>query len=219
MPSVEHIEAIGRFTPRTLIDVGANKGQFSLMARYLLPNIQIHAFEPLEAERKLYQSVVKKPTKLYATALGSMSGQATFFVTSRPDSSSLLQPATAQKSAYGVEVTSSITVSVVQLSHIIDITAMARPILLKLDVQGGELDVLKGAEDILPLIDTIYCEVSLVRLYERQPLAGEIVNYLAGHGFALRGVFNQSVTKAFGPTQADFLFERDHRPTFRASPG
>ena len=82
------------------------------------------------------------------------------------------------------------------------------PVLLKLDVQGAELQVLQGAEKLLPIIDAIYCEVSFVELYERQPTAGAIVSFLDRHGFALRGVFNLSYTKEFGPTQADILFVR-----------
>jgi hypothetical protein len=77
---------------------------------------------------------------------------------------------------------------------------------LKLDVQGGELDVLNGAEEILPFVDIIYCEASFVQLYDGQPLAHEIASHLMLGGFTLRGVFNQSITKEFGPTQADFLF-------------
>lgn len=206
MPAVEHTEAIGRLTLKTLIDVGANKGQFSLIVRYLFPDVEIHAFEPLETERKLYQLVVAEPVKLYSTALGAATGQATFFITSRRDSSSLLKPSAAQETAYGLAQTSSITVPVARLSQVVDISAMPRPILLKLDVQGSELDVLNGAEEILPFVDIIYCEASFVQLYERQPLAHEIASYLMQHGFALRGVFNQSITKELGPTQADFLF-------------
>ncbi len=206
MPAVEHTEAIGRLTPKTLIDVGANKGQFSLIVRYLFPDVEIHAFEPLEAERKLYELVVAEPVKLYSMALGAAAGEATFFITSQRDSSSLLKPGAVQETAYGVVHTSSTTVPVARLSHVVDILAMRRPILLKLDVQGGELDVLNGAEEILPFVDMIYCEASFVHLYERQPLADEIVSHLMQHGFTLRGVFNQSITKEFGPTQADLLF-------------
>jgi hypothetical protein len=107
---------------------------------------------------------------------------------------------------YGISIAGQVTVPVVRLPDIIDLSTLPRPILLKIDVQGAELEVLKGAEALLPLIDAIYCEVSFARLYEGQPLAEDIVQYLARNSFTLRGVFNQSSTKDLGPTQADFLF-------------
>jgi len=206
MPTVESIEAIQRLSPQTLIDVGANKGQFSLMTRYLFPQIDIHAFEPLERERQIYATVVRPPVRLYPTALGRVPGQATFFVTSRADSSSLLQPGTTQQAEYGMVTNRRITVPVACLPDVIDVASLRRPILLKLDVQGAELDVLRGAESVLFSVDMIYCEISYVELYEGQPLVGEIAAYLQLHGFSLRGVYNQATSKEFGPLQADFLF-------------
>ena len=91
MPAVEHIQAIKTLHPKTLIDVGANKGQFSLIARYLFPDIEIHAFEPLEKERSLFSSVVHGNTKLYPVALAAETSTREFFVASRRDSSSLLR--------------------------------------------------------------------------------------------------------------------------------
>ena len=208
MPAVEHIEAIKWLKPKTLIDVGANKGQFSLVARYLFPEVEIHAFEPLAHERKMLASVISQPIKIYETALSDTKGKAPFFVTSRADSSSLLKPGMNQEIAYGVTLASSTTVQTARLSDLIDVTKLPRPILMKLDVQGGELSVLKGAKRVLSAIEAIYCEVSFVQLYETQPLAHELVGYLATDGLFPTGVFNKSVTAEFGTTQADMLFSR-----------
>lgn len=206
MPGVEHIKALACVDVGSVIDVGANKGQFSLVVRWLFPNVEIHAFEPLETELRIFKSVVAGPVKLYAMALGAEPAEAKFYVTSRADSSSLFKPAKDHERLAGVVVSSSMTVQVVRLNDVIDIRTLASPVLMKLDVQGGELDVLKGAVDILPFIGSIYTEASFVSLYEHQPLAGEIIGFLAEHGFALRGVFNHSVVPEVWPIQADFLF-------------
>jgi len=203
---VEHIAALRCLRAGTVIDVGANRGQFSVVARRMFPTAEIHAFEPLARERAVFQSVVAGATTSYALAIGARKGEETFFVASRRDSSSLLKPGQGSEAGFGVTLVSSIAVQVARLSDVLDIAELPRPILLKLDVQGAELAVLEGAADILPQICWIYTEASFVRLYEGQPLVGEIIDFLAQRAFGLRGVFNHSATPELGPAQADFLF-------------
>ena len=80
--------------------------------------------------------------------------------------------------------------------------------LLKIDVQGFELEVLKSAESLLARFRWIYAECSFVPLYEGQALAEEIVAWLASRGFRLAGRFNPSHARLDGKLlQADLLFE------------
>lgn len=207
-PAIEHVAALKHVKPKTLIDAGANKGQFSLITRFVVPDVEIEAFEPLESEASVYKSLLGSSARLHRVALGDCASESTFFVASRADSSSLFRPGAAQKAAYGVDTKSMITVPVARLCDHINLSSLPHPIFFKLDVQGGELNALKGAEPVFSLIDFIYCETSYVRLYDGQPLVNEIIDYLLPKGFTLRGVFNQVMTEEFGPTQADFLFEK-----------
>lgn len=208
MPTLEHAPALAAVKPRSLIDVGANKGQFSIFSRYLYPDLVIHAFEPLAEEREICNAVVSRPFVVHPFALSDAAGDLRFFVTSRRDSSSLFAAGTNQYSAYGVRPVSETIVTTKRLDDVFEDWNLERPILLKIDVQGAELKVLVGATRALRCIDAVYCEVSFVDLYTGQPRAEEIIVFLSEHGFSLRGVYNLSSTKEFGPTQADLLFVR-----------
>ena len=131
------------------------------------------------------------------------------FVTEQDDSSSLLPIGTNQEKISGTRVASvEAAVPLTTLDAFTVEQALAGPILLKIDVQGNELKVLRGAVASMAKIDTIYCECSYRELYEGQALADEVIAFLSLHGFEIAGVFNQTSTAELGPVQADFLFRR-----------
>lgn len=143
---------------------------------------------------------------MYPWALSNKSDEADFF--SRRDASSLLVPGPGLKAACQIELEAVCRVQRRRLAEVIELSRLPKPILLKLDVQGGELEVLKGAGTDLAEIEFIYCEASFVKLYEAQPLIGHIMDFLKPFGFSLSAVFNQSITDEFGPIQADFFFQK-----------
>jgi FkbM family methyltransferase len=208
--AVEHLEALELIQPQTVIDVGANKGQFSLAARHIAPSAHIIAFEPLEAAADIFElNFFKDPlTRLIRLALASKEGLLPFHVANRGDSSSLLAPGLGSAAAYDVQADAIVDIPVKRLDQVLDVADLKGSTLLKIDVQGTEPDVVLGAGALLHRIDFIYLEASFVELYEQQMLAGDLVDTLSRLGFAWRGVFNRSFTHAFGPTQADLLFER-----------
>jgi FkbM family methyltransferase len=207
--AVDHLEAIEMTAAATLIDIGANKGQFSLAFHQCRPTAKIIAFEPLPDAADRYEALFADVPDivLHRVALSDVATTAVFHVTDRQDSSSLLKPGAGQQKAFGVREARAIQVSVERLDSRVKLAEVAHPLLIKIDVQGAELQALKGCDD-LEQADFIYVELSFVELYENQPLYNDVANYLEGRGFSLAGVFNQVTTAAFGPTQADFLFKR-----------
>lgn len=207
--TTEHFEAIRLCKAATLLDIGANKGQFSLAYREFSPEGRIVAFEPFPESANRFRALFAGDARaeLHQTALADTEGEASFHVTTRKDSSSLLEPGAAQEAAYGVRDEVTITVPVKRLDQIVEMGGLARPVLLKIDVQGAELKVLEGCDD-LDKADFLYIELSFVELYKGQPLFAEVEAYLRHRGFAPIGFFNQSITAKFGPTQVDVLFSQ-----------
>lgn len=210
--AVEHTDAIAWSRARTLLDIGANKGQFSLAFRSLKPGARIIAFEPLPEAADRFTRVFHgdERVSLHRLALAEANGRKQFHVADRQDSSSLLAPGQGQHQAYKVGPSALIEVEVRRLDQVIDPADLAGPVMMKIDVQGGELAVLKGCS-FLDRIEEIYVELSFVELYDGQPLIDEVYGYLIEQGFRLRGTFNQSVTRQFGATQVDCLFVRAER--------
>jgi hypothetical protein len=124
----------------------------------------------------------------------------------RADSSSLLALGTRQKTIFGMAESGALRVPIQRLDACVS-RPLARPSLLKIDVQGFELEVLKGASALLPEIDAIYVEVSYIELYEGQALHGEIERCLEHAGYRPDGRFNLHRHQG-EPVQADRLFRR-----------
>jgi FkbM family methyltransferase len=196
----------------TVIDVGANRGQFSLFAARRFPAAELHCFEPLpEARSKLVRALGRDSRRLhvYDAALGASSGPETFNVSASDDSSSLLVPTTTQTATFpNTGLAEHRTVEVARLDRVIAPQVVTRPCLLKLDVQGYELEVLRGADALLESLDELLIECSFVELYEHQPLAGEIVSHCAERSFRLAGIFSLVRDDSGRCLQADFLFVR-----------
>ncbi len=209
-PSIEHIPVLKTLNVDGIIDVGANRGQFSLACRLALPQIPIVAFEPIPGEAKTYRSVHGKchHVELLETALGDAPGQATLHLSHSADSSSLLAIGQRQTELFpGTQEVDSITVSVKRLDDLQEHWRGRDRQLLKLDVQGFELNVLRGAGETLKNCQYVYAECSDVVLYEGQALRPEVTAFLADHGFRESASYN--ATYADGQLiQADYLYVR-----------
>ena len=92
-----------------------------------------------------------------------------------------------------------------------------RPDFLKIDVQGYELEVLKGAQGILQSIEVVFTEVNHIEVYRGAPLAAEVIDWLAQRGYALHDVCNFMSRPRDGALwQTDMIFVRHDSP-LRAS--
>ncbi len=209
-PSIEHREVIASLRIDSLIDAGANCGQFSLMTRFEHPTIPIHGFEPLPSEGKVYRQVFSGDPKvtLHDLALGETSGTAEIHLSRRADSSSLLPIGDMQSKLFpSTEEVGTLKVRVATLDELQDVWGSAGKALLKLDVQGFELSVLKGAKLALKNCAYVYAECSDVPLYTGQALYPEVAGFLKGEGFLPTRRANEQIVDG-KLIQADYLFAR-----------
>jgi FkbM family methyltransferase len=193
------------------VDIGANRGQFALIVRFLYPEASIISFEPLAGVAGLFRHVFSEDHKvrLEKCAIGATSQRHVIHVSARDDSSSLLPIGEGQLRNFpGTQEVGSEVVDVRRLDEVLRPEEISPPALLKLDVQGFELEALRGCEGLLRCFSWVYCECSFVPLYEGQAMADQIVAWLHRRNFRLRGVHNMTHEKTGGSLQADFLFER-----------
>jgi FkbM family methyltransferase len=197
----------------TVIDVGAHHGQFALFAARSYPGARIYCIEPhspaVERLRRLRD--VLPQVEILPFAAGEQDSSGYLHVSRKSDSSSLLPILTSYTSAFpGTEESSRVPVETRTLDHLCDGKTLAGPLLLKIDVQGAELSVLRGAVQTLRRVDAILVECSFVELYEGQGLAGDVVAHLNDR-FMLSGVFGVVRDRRGEALQADLLFRRRGR--------
>jgi FkbM family methyltransferase len=209
--TVEHEEGLGRLTLRTVVDVGANRGQFALFALYTFPAAKIISLEPLVAPAARFRRVFAKERRvtLHNAALGPETGQSTMHVSGHDDSSSLLPITAAQGQLFrGTDEVRTETVRTAPLSEFLDGRSIEEPALLKLDVQGYELEALRGCTDLLDKFAYICAEGSFIELYEGQVLADDLVAWLRERGYDLIRSYGGISDEHGRKIQADMLFQR-----------
>jgi FkbM family methyltransferase len=174
-----------------VLDVGANIGQWASEIRAGGYGGRIVSFEPgREAFEQLERAAADDP--LWETrrlAIGALARQETLHVTLNSVSSSLHALSERQVAA---DPRSSVvreeTVDVMRLDDVPDLAQTDDRILLKADVEGGELAVLEGAAVVLTQTRLLELELSAVPLHEGQPLLGEVVHECERDGFVLTGI-------------------------------
>jgi FkbM family methyltransferase len=209
--ATEHDRILAGLGLDTIIDIGANRGQFALCVRRLYPQAQIYSFEPLQKPADAYRRTFARDAhaRLFQTAIAAESRSANMHVSRWDVSSSLLPIGPGQHANFPFsEESRQETVSLAPLSACIDGQALCGVSLLKLDVQGYELSALEGCAELLEKFHYVYVESSFVELYVGQALASEVIAHLLERGFRLICVANLEMGRARRPIQADFLFGR-----------
>lgn len=209
-PSTEHLSVLKKIRPDAILDAGANKGQFALISKVCFSGVPVLSFEPLPDEIAIFKKIHSDDqiVELFECALGEEKKTATLNLSNRRDSSSLLPIGKLQSEIFSQ--THHIGTLEIKLEKLDDFKSHfvnKHEMLLKIDVQGFELSVLKGAVETLKQCKYVYVECSEVPLYEGQALRKDVEAFLCSQGF----LFKESTNKYFLDNkliQADHLFIR-----------
>jgi len=169
--SFKMVSALARqgILPRTVIDVGANVGQFAIASAMIFSNVEVHSFEPVPeiiCELKKNVRTLSNVT-VYPFALGERQGSCGFNINAHSQSSSILRLGKSHLQAFPDEREDrTIEVPLTTLDAVFDKIDLMPPVLLKLDVQGYEAQTLIGGTHTLQRCKYVVAEASFKPLYE-----------------------------------------------------
>lgn len=204
-----------RYRIDTVIDVGANVGQFATAVRGLSPDVYIHSVEPNPVVYKTLAAKAASDKRMLAhgCALGRSRGKVMLNITAASDFSSCLSVNEFGTKRFkdSVEITSAVEVDLKTLDELMDslsAEAAGARLLLKLDTQGFDMEVLLGAAEVLKNVHVVVTEASLQPIYAGTKLFPEVLEFMATNGFALSGFFPVSRSDDLRIIESDCVFVR-----------
>lgn len=213
-PSLEHDDLLAGRHYETVVDVGANLGQFAMWSAEALGARRIICVDPLpDVGAQLSATAARLDgcdVEIVNAALGSRRGSQTLHITAASDSSSLLAVSANHGLRHALREVASPDVDVLVGDDVLlERAPLQRPLLVKIDVQGSESDVLQGLTEVLAQADAVLVEVSFADVYAGQSDASDVVQTMLHAGFALRGIARVPGSRpTWSLDQADLFFER-----------
>jgi FkbM family methyltransferase len=176
------------FSPRAILDVGAHRGDWSRVAKGIWPQADCFLIEPqAEMGPDLEQFCRDFPgARWFQAGAGSTPGELTLtvrmddlggshFLTERTEEG-VLNPCQQRR------------VPIVTIDGLLDRAEIPLPQLAKLDVQGFELEVLRGGTKLFGATEVFILEVSLFEFMKGQPIFHEVVAFMAERGYGVYDV-------------------------------
>ena len=144
---------------------------------------------------------------MYKSAIGIYQKKLSMHISKKTDSSSILPIGENQASIFpGTEESHIENITIAPLRKFIKYDDLISPVFVKIDVQGYELEVLKGCKEFLEYFNYIYVECSFIELYKGQAFFDEVYDFLSKYSFKLSGVYNVFYDNKGLAVQGDFLF-------------
>jgi FkbM family methyltransferase len=217
LPGSVRMKMIQHHGIQTVIDVGGNVGGYGAEVREYGYSGRIISFEPTaQAYERLAARAKTDPKWIVSkTAIGEFNGEVKINVAANEAKSSSLLPMLGLHAEYAPDAcyVSSEQVPLNTLNTVLGgILLPEEKVLLKIDTQGYEHMVLKGASDILRQVELVECELSLVALYDGQLLFDQMIALLRNLGFEpVRFTPGFTDPQSGHNLQIDAIFSRSER--------
>jgi FkbM family methyltransferase len=197
-----------------VLDVGANSGQFGRLLRQLGFQGRIVSFEPLKDAFATLRQVAAHDAlwECQNLALGDSDRTASINISANSFSSSFL-PVSARNVQLepGIAYVGQQEASIRRLDTVLDSVARQDNVIyLKIDTQGYELNVLKGALGVIDRFPLIQLETAFFEGYETQPVIEEIISFLRSLRYRIVWIEPGWEDQRTGEMlEADLIFARD----------
>jgi FkbM family methyltransferase len=198
------LKALG-FAPSTIYDIGAYRGGWTRLASEVFPDAAFILFEA-NADNALYLAGGHlSGHRHFTVALSAQDGEKSLFLPRAGDATgtSLYRENSAHYDAGNLMVR---TVATARLDTLVAAEKLPPADLVKMDVQGAELDVIAGAKAALSRCEALIIELSLAGYNKDAPLIGETLPAITQLGLRCVDICELHRAPAGNVLQADFLF-------------
>jgi FkbM family methyltransferase len=201
------LRAVG-FRPKCIVDVGAFVGDWTLLSRQFFPEARVIMVEPQPDRAATLRALAARlpDVRFVPTLLGAAAAPAVTFFQNETASSVLPE-------ADNPSAASPLTLPMSTLDAVVAESGFGPPDFIKLDVQGYELEVLRGGPAALAAAEVVLMEVNLIPINTGAPLLADTVAFMADRGFRAYDVCTWTRRPLDGALwQTDMLFARDSSP-------
>jgi len=205
--ALDHLLAKG-FAPEVVLDIGAAKGYWSLRAASRWKQARFQMIDPLVESEPSLQEICRKHGRFdyLLLAVGNQTGTVTLNVTPDYDGSSALDYP-------GADPSRQRQIPLDTIDNLLSAGKLKPPQLVKIDVQGFEMQVLEGGSALFSSAEVFIIETNLYRFMPKCPLLHEVVAYMAERGYRVFD-FAGSLRRPYQDdlAQVDVVFVSDKSP-------
>jgi FkbM family methyltransferase len=203
---LEHLRENG-LLPSAILDIGANAGEWSRVAASIFASSRILMIDgDPENEPALHNTVreIGARSSFFLSLLGAEEKDAVMLY--RPEAGTTGSSVLPEMTSYSKE---GIKLKMDTLDSLSENMGLDAPLLMKLDVQGFELEILKGGKKALEAAEVVIMEASLLPYNEGAPLFADVVAFMDRAGFAVYDFCGQNRRESdHALFQTDVVFAR-----------